>query len=109
MYEYTSQRKRLYTALEADDAATLVHPVLCPGGMLAMCERFSMTESRERGGYTQFEMAFVEGGKAVSALGVGSNARAAVESKSEDAEEAGKTVFDNGAAPLVGSTQSSVV
>ena len=70
LYEYTSQRRLLYEALEADDVGTLVHPVFASGGMQAMCERFSMTESRERGGFTQFEMAFVESGSPVSALGV---------------------------------------
>jgi prophage DNA circulation protein len=64
-YEYTSQRQLLYQALEDDDAGMLVHPVFAPGGMLAMCERFTMIESRERGGYTQFEMQFVEAGQAV--------------------------------------------
>lgn len=62
LYEYTSQRVRLIAALEADDAHMLVHPVFCQGGMMAMCERYSMIESREKGGYTQFEMQFVEAG-----------------------------------------------
>lgn len=70
LYEYTSQRQFLYEALEEDDAGTLVHPVYAPGGMLVMCERYSMIESRERGGYTQFEMQFVEAGQPVNALGV---------------------------------------
>jgi len=70
LYEYTSQRQQLYEALEADDIGRLVHPVFAPGGIDALCERFSMVESRERGGFTQFEMQFVEAGKVVSALGV---------------------------------------
>jgi prophage DNA circulation protein len=83
IYEYTSQRKLLYEALEADDVGTLIHPVFSPGptGITAMCERFSMTESRERGGYTQFEMQFVEHGKAVSAIGVGLNTLSNVDTK----------------------------
>jgi len=72
-YEYTSQRKLLYEALEQDDAGVLVHPVFAPGGMLVICEHYSMTESRERGGYTQFEMQFTEAGKAPSSLGVALN------------------------------------
>ena len=70
LYEYTSQRKALYDALENDDIGKLVHPVFVPGGMDALCERYSMTESRERGGYTQFEMQFVESGKSVNAFGI---------------------------------------
>ena len=79
VYEYTSQRKLLYEALETDDAGTLVHPVFAPGGMLVMCERFNMVESRERGGFTQFEMQFVEAGKAVNALGVSQDARTLID------------------------------
>jgi prophage DNA circulation protein len=86
LYEYISQRKLLYEALEADDIGTLVHPVFSPGGMQAMCERFSMVESRERGGYTQFEMQFVEGGKVVNALGVGLNTFSDVDMKSTSME-----------------------
>lgn len=68
-YEYTSQRIRLYNALEKDDGDTLIHPVFAPGGVKVMCERYTMTESRERGGYTQFDMAFVELGAPVAAGG----------------------------------------
>src|ERR1044071_6558223 len=73
VYEYTSQRTELYNACEQDDAGTLVHPVFAPGGMLVMCERYTMTESRERGGFTQFEMQFVEAGAAVLSSGVSIN------------------------------------
>lgn len=86
LYEYTSQRKALYEALEEDDVGTLVHPVFAPGGMNAMCERFSMVESRERGGFTQFEMQFVEGGKTVSAIGVGLNTLSNVDNKATAVE-----------------------
>src|SRR6266699_1590632 len=79
LYEYTSQRKSLYEALEDDDVGTLVHPVFAPGGMRAMCERFSMIESREKGGYTQFEMQFVEAGTAVNSAGIGPNTATRVE------------------------------
>lgn len=68
-YEYTAQRVRLYNALESSSGGKLVHPVFAPGGIDAQCERYSMSETRERGGYTQFEMAFVEVGKAVAAQG----------------------------------------
>lgn len=86
-YEYVRQRKLLYEALEEDDVGRLVHPVFCPGGMQALCERFSMTESRERGGFTQFEMQFVEAGKLVSAAGSGINTPAMVNSKADAADK----------------------
>lgn len=94
MYEYTSQRTRLYTALEKSDADMLRHPVFYPGGILVMCERFSMTESRERGGYTQFDMQFVEAGSPgnpASAPDTKSN----VKNRSDDAETTGKQIIDN--------------
>lgn len=87
LYEYTSQRQLLYEALEEDDAGTLVHPVLAPGGMLVMCERYNMIESRERGGFTQFEMQFVEAGKAVNALGISINTKSAVDTKATAVEQ----------------------
>lgn len=69
VYEYTSQRVRLYNALEKPDADTLVHPVFAPGGIKVQCERYTMTESRERGGFTVFEMAFVEAGAPTPSAG----------------------------------------
>ena len=62
LYEYTSQRYRLYQALEDDDAGRLVHPVIARSGVMAMCERYTMVENRTRGGFTEFEMQFVESG-----------------------------------------------
>ncbi len=92
-YEYTDQRKRLYEALENDDVAKLVHPVFVPGGMQAMCERFTMTESREKGGYTQFEMQFVEAGSVPNVLGNNINTKAKVEESATAAENTGKDVI----------------
>ena len=67
MAPYTMQRNLLIRALEAADPGQLVHPVFCSGtGMQAMCERYSMSESRERGGYTAFDMQFVEAGQSTS-------------------------------------------
>jgi len=91
LYEYVSQRKLLYQALEEDDVGSLVHPVFVPGGMQAMCERFTMTESRERGGFTQFEMSFVEAGKAISTTATPVNTSAMVNFNADTAE---KTAVD---------------
>lgn len=67
-------RNALIGALERDDAGYLIHPSLSasygggpegasPGGaMLVMAERYSVSESRERGGYYEFDMQFVEAG-----------------------------------------------
>lgn len=65
-YNYVIQRVRLIKALEENGAGALFHPVFLQdqGPIQAVCERYSMVESRERGGYTQFEMQFVEEGTA---------------------------------------------
>jgi prophage DNA circulation protein len=55
-----AQVSRLNTALDADDAGTLIHPWL--GTMLVMCDRWSYSDRRERGGYFEYEMSFVEAG-----------------------------------------------
>jgi prophage DNA circulation protein len=47
-------------ALDADDAGLLIHPLLSP--MLVMCQRWSYSDRRERGGYYEYEMQFVEAG-----------------------------------------------
>lgn len=105
LYDYVEQRKALHDALEKDDAGTLVHPVFAPGGLLAMCERYSMTESRERGGYTQFEMQFVEVGKVVSSLGVAQDTKSNVDTISKSAEN----VWTKGTTPLTNLTQRSLI
>ena len=69
-YDYVAQRTRLYEALEADGPGNLVHPVFCRNGMKVMCERFVMTESRDRGGFTSFDMSFVEAGEPTNSAGV---------------------------------------
>jgi prophage DNA circulation protein len=64
VYNYVRQRVALYSALEQDGPGLLKHPVFCPRGLDVMCERFSMIENRTRGGFTEFEMQFVDLGTA---------------------------------------------
>jgi hypothetical protein len=73
-FDLIDQRNKLIEALERDGAGLLVHPSLSysfpggaagtsPGGpMLVICERYSVSESRQRGGYYEFDMQFVEAG-----------------------------------------------
>jgi prophage DNA circulation protein len=88
LYDYVSQRKLLYQALEADDAGLLIHPVFCPGtGMQVICDSFSMTESRDKGGFTQFDMVFLEAGSAVKAGGVGVDTQTDVGQQADAADQ----------------------
>lgn len=68
------QRDRLIEALEKDGPGMLVHPSLHTykglgdespsGAMMVMCERYSISESRQKGGYYELDMTFVEAGAA---------------------------------------------
>jgi prophage DNA circulation protein len=77
LYNYVQQRTRLLNALEQDGPGQLIHPVFClPGNSITcMCERYTMVENRQRGGFTEFEMQFVE-------LGTPGNMTAAVDTSS---------------------------
>ena len=61
-----SQMAMLISALEADDAGMLIHPIL--GTMLCMCDRYSYSDNRQRGGYVEFDMSFVEAGSPVMSM-----------------------------------------
>ena len=63
-WSYDMARDRLVAALEDQGPGRLIDPYNNRiGPELFQCERYSMTQSRERGGYAQFEMAFVEAGQ----------------------------------------------
>jgi DNA circularisation protein N-terminus/Pectate lyase superfamily protein len=99
-YQYTTQRRRLSDKLEADDADWLVHPVFAPGGMMAVCERYSMSESRERGGYTQFEMSFVEAGTPGN-FNVAGDTKATAQDRATASEKVGTNFLSLQLAPFV--------
>lgn len=54
-------RDNLILALNKELAGILVHPDL--GQQLVMCERYTYSEQRERGGYMAFDLQFVEAGE----------------------------------------------
>ena len=54
------QRDELIRALEKELAGVLIHPDL--GQEYVMCERYTYSEQRERGGYMAFDLQFVEAG-----------------------------------------------
>ena len=58
---YLDDRDVLIAVCEAEGPFTLVHPSL--GEEQVHCETYSVSESRERGGFAQFEMALVEAGQ----------------------------------------------
>ncbi|MGY3278121.1 DNA circularization N-terminal domain-containing protein [Bradyrhizobium sp. S3.7.6] len=61
---YQTQRDALVQAFETEGGADLVHPTYqVPGAVVA--DTYNMTERRERGGWVEFEVAFVEAGQGV--------------------------------------------
>lgn len=71
--DYQQTKNRLIAALEQPDPGVLIDPYLpitshldYGGGkaLLFYCERYSVSETRQRGGYCVFEMTFVEAGVA---------------------------------------------
>jgi len=83
-YNYDEARDNLIEALESIGPGTLVDPYNNRiGPMMFQCERYSLTETRERGGYAQFEMAFVEAG--VGTFMPTLDTAAAIQSASSDA------------------------
>jgi len=68
-WNYDMARDRLIAALEDGGPGRLVDPYQNRiGPQLFQCERYQVTESRDHGGYAQFEMAFVEAGQAAFAV-----------------------------------------
>jgi prophage DNA circulation protein len=59
---YLSDRDALIKACEDDGPAQLVHPLL--GTMTVMCDTYTCTETRVKGGFCVFNMNFIEAGDA---------------------------------------------
>jgi prophage DNA circulation protein len=57
---YLTARDRLETCLDAEGPGVFVHP--SKGQMSVVCDRYSSTEVREKGGYCSFEITFLEAG-----------------------------------------------
>lgn len=58
---YFINKMALIAVLESSESGVLVDPYL-GFPLKAVCERYSVTETRERGGYCTFEMVFAEAG-----------------------------------------------
>lgn len=59
---YDVDKKRLIAVLENSAGATLIDPYLAEP-KVCICDRYSVSERRERGGYCVFEMSFLEVGQ----------------------------------------------
>jgi len=96
-YNYVRQRELLVEALDQDGPGILIHPVFTFGRALqCMCERYTMTENRQRGGFTEFEMQFVELGKPGNLVAAADPATT-VTSDAKSTEDAAIANFNQGA------------
>jgi prophage DNA circulation protein len=92
--DYHIDKRALMRALDNSAGGTLVDPYLA-APVRVMCERYSVTETRERGGYCVFEMAFVELGTSGNAAQE-TDSKSQVENKASDTADAGaKTVNES--------------
>ena len=89
--DYTPARDLLVQALEADGPGQLVHPTL--GTQLVMAEPYTVTESREKGGYCEFDMVFAERGQPVQ-YDAQANTGAQVSQSANDAATATSNSLD---------------
>jgi prophage DNA circulation protein len=92
-YNIIRQRDNLIAALEKELAGVLIHPDL--GQELVMCERYTYSEQRDRGGYFMFEMQFVEGGKPVLSQSL-MNFVQQIEQAATNAENTGMQKLEDG-------------
>ena len=103
VYNYTVQRTKLINALEQDGPGQLIHPVFWPNGANCMCERYTMVENRQRGGFTEFEMQFVEVGTPGN-MNAAVNTTSAIQNNSTAAEKSAKNNIDANQAVGAGSS-----
>ena len=95
---YDSTKRRLMTALDGADGSTLIDPYLAEPKK-CICERYNVTETRERGGYCTFEMTFVEVGNAGNSQAAPDTAGQANTAAQTTASNAASTVDDSTLGP----------
>jgi prophage DNA circulation protein len=64
--DYRVARNVLIAALDSEGPGTLIHPTLPE--LQVMCQGYSVTESRDKGGFCVFQMRFVEYGRPANLL-----------------------------------------
>lgn len=91
--DYIPERDALIAALEAGGPGTLVHPTL--GAFRVVCDGFSAIERRDKGGYVEFEMTFVEAGSlTASSMSATTDTSGAVNTVADGAGKASASTLD---------------
>jgi prophage DNA circulation protein len=91
---YDTTKRALMRVLDSAEGSTLIDPYLATP-LTCICERYSVTETRERGGYCAFDMQFTEVGSAGNSQAAPDTAGQANSSAQATASAAAGTV--NGA------------
>ena len=91
--DYIPERDALIAALEAGGGGTLVHPTL--GTFRVVCDGFSAIERRDKGGYVEFEMTFVEAGSlSASSMSASTDTSGAVNTAADSAGQTSASTLD---------------
>lgn len=90
--DYHIDKRNLMRALDNSAGGTLIDPYLAEP-LKCMCERYTVTETRERGGYCAFDMAFVELGSSGNSIEQ-TNTATDTENKAADTGAAAATTLD---------------
>jgi prophage DNA circulation protein len=96
---YHLEKEQLVAILERPEAARLIDPYMPTQTLMCVCERYSVTETRERGGYCTFEMSFVESGRAANTPTA--NTASALQNQAGATGAAGVLTLNNAARRLV--------
>jgi prophage DNA circulation protein len=91
--DYTADRDALLAVCDSEGPFTLVHPTF--GAMQVHCGPYTASESRERGGYAQVEMAFFEAGQNPDASGTSDTQAQATSAASASNDATAATVNSN--------------
>jgi prophage DNA circulation protein len=108
-FDYRPARDALINALEKEGKGQLQHPLL--GSFQCICTTYTVQEARERGGYCQFEMQFVEAGEPADLAGGASDSSGAVGNAADNADNQAANNFDatvGGSSPIPPASRANV-
>jgi len=90
--DYHTRKAALVSALESSSGSALIDPYI-GRPLVCICERYSVTEVRDRGGYCTLDMTFVEVGKPGN-VSAATNSASAVKDAASSARDAAANMLD---------------
>ena len=98
---YHLVKRALIKALESGTGGMLIDPYL-PEPLLVVCDRYNVTETRERGGYCTVEMSFIEAGNpgnSIAPTSTGNAVNSAADNAADNAVDATNTTANTAGGP----------